>query len=175
MSFLSPFFSIPVFLIAFITGKILFKVSKLNLPTGRFDSIDGIRGILALSVFICHSSTLPQFVDTGVWASTKSNLYNNFGAISVSFFFMITSFLFITKLLNSKGNQFDWISLYISRVFRIVPMYYVSVVLIFISVMCAGGWELKVDVLRIIKSEIGYFLFISSTINNSEYTVLLAG
>lgn len=175
MSFLNPFFCIPIYLIAFVTGKLILKFSKVDLPIGRTESIDGLRGILALSVFICHSSALPAFVTSGVWETPKSNLYSNFGSISVSFFFMITSFLFISKLLNSKEKKLDWVSLYISRIFRIVPMYFVSVILIFVSVMFIDRWVLQVDSLRMVKSLVGYTLFFSPLINNSEFTIVLAG
>jgi peptidoglycan/LPS O-acetylase OafA/YrhL len=63
------------------------------------------------------------------------------GPASVSLFFMITGFLFWTKLLSATGNV-DWRALYVGRLFRIAPMYLVAVVAMLLIVLAKTGFVL---------------------------------
>jgi hypothetical protein len=49
---LSPFFCIIIFFIAFATAFLLKKIYNIKAATGRYESIDGLRGFLAIGVFI---------------------------------------------------------------------------------------------------------------------------
>src|ERR1035437_3929118 len=135
MNPLNPFFAVIIYLTAFLTAyiiKINYKITPLK---GRYETIDGMRGFLALGVFIHHAAIWHQYLQTGWWDNPKSNLYAHFGQTSVQLFFMITSFLFISKLLNTNKKAFNWNNFFLSRIFRLVPLYFFSIALIFISVM----------------------------------------
>lgn len=173
MNPLSPFFCIVILLIAFITGYLIKLNYRINPVVGRYESIEGMRGFLALGVFIHHSSIWHQYLQTGYWAAPNSNLYNQFGQTSVSLFFMITSFLFISKLLNANENGFKWQSFFLSRVFRLVPMYFFSIWLIIISIMFISNWQVNVELSEFLKSVFNWCFFTiyqTPNINNSGFT-----
>ncbi|MNL01609.1 Acyltransferase family protein [compost metagenome] len=143
MSNLNPLFAVVIFVIAYFTVYIINLKYKITYNTSsRYESVDGLRGFLAISVFIAHSSTWYQYIQEGKWMS-RSNLYSQLGSTSVAFFFMISSFLFISKLLNSVEKDFNWKFFFISRVLRLAPMYYFSVGLILLFVMIITEWKLK--------------------------------
>lgn len=116
---------------------------KKQLPTlseHRFNSIDGLRGYLAFFVFLHHSCIWYFYLHDGRWQVPDSRLFTHFGQTSVALFFMITSFLFFTKLLNSAGKNLDWNRLFISRFFRLVPLYFfVLLILFFIVAYISNG------------------------------------
>jgi len=173
---LNPFFSIIIFSIAFFTAYLIKLRYKITFPSGRYETIDGMRGFLALGVFIHHSSIWHQYLQTGAWDAPKSNLYIHFGQTSVSLFFMITSFLFISKLINSAEKGFNWRNFFISRIFRLAPMYYFSVSLIFISVMVISHWHLVVEASDLLKSIFSWGIFTINgipRINNSQFSAII--
>ncbi|WGG49127.1 acyltransferase family protein [Rugamonas sp. DEMB1] len=53
------------------------------------------------------------------------------GKSGVALFFMITAFLFFSKILDSKDAEIDWGKLFASRVKRIAPLYLVSIIILF--------------------------------------------
>ncbi len=106
---------------------------------GRFASIDGLRGYLAFFVFMHHSSIWFYFLKMGQWQVPPSNIYTNFGQSSVSLFFMITGFLFYSKLIDGREKKINWRALYISRVFRLAPLYVFVVALMFAMVAILSG------------------------------------
>ena len=135
-----------------------------------------MRGFLALGVFMHHSTVWHQYIQTGIWDAPKSNLYNQLGRTSVSLFFMITSFLFITKLLNSKEKGFNWGYFFRSRIFRLVPMYYVSLLLLIIFTLFLSHWKLNVSIPEFINSIGNWCLFTihgKPEINNSGLTSII--
>jgi peptidoglycan/LPS O-acetylase OafA/YrhL len=106
----------------------------------RFLSIDGLRGYLALFVFLQHSSSWYFYLRTGQRLLPPAQLYTHFGPGSVALFFMITGFLFYSKLIESRQRRFDWTHLYIARVLRLTPLYLVSIaVMLLIVVIRSAG------------------------------------
>ena len=176
MNPLNPIFSIIIFVIAFLTAYVISLKYKIITTTGRYGNIDSLRGFLALGVFIHHASIWYQYIHTGVWEAPKSNLYNQFGQTSVSFFFMITSFLFITKLLNSSEKEFNWRQFFVSRIFRLAPMYYVSVFIILLFVMITNDWKLQVGITTFLVSIFHWAVFTITTtkiINGNPLTFII--
>jgi peptidoglycan/LPS O-acetylase OafA/YrhL len=90
----------------------------------KFQSIEGLRGYLALSVFICHGSEYFYFIRKDYDKIPPLSFYELIGDYAVSLFFMITGFLFWTKIIV-HGGRLDVRRLAISRLARIVPMYMV--------------------------------------------------
>jgi peptidoglycan/LPS O-acetylase OafA/YrhL len=124
MDSVNPFFVLIPIITAFCS---LFVIIQLSHPKAlrhnRFSSIDGLRGYLALAVFFHHACIWYFFLRTGQWQVPPSNLYTNFGQTGVAFFFMITGFLFYSKLINTKTKSIDWLRLFVSRVLRLTPLY----------------------------------------------------
>jgi peptidoglycan/LPS O-acetylase OafA/YrhL len=128
-------------------------------PQGRYVSIDGLRGYLAFGVFIHHIPVWYAYSRTRVWEVPQSGPYSNLGQVAVALFFMITGFLFYSKLIDGRMKPIDWSRLYISRVFRLWPLYLFAVVLVFVVVACLSGGELRVPIRSVIGSSIRWIMF----------------
>ncbi len=113
------------------------------LAQGRFHTIDGLRGYLAFLVFLHHSAVWYSFVRSGRWEQPASTLYRYFGGGSVDLFFMITAFLFWSKLIHGRSRKILWLRLYVSRVLRLFPMYLVAVLLLLTLVGVATKFQLR--------------------------------
>ena len=142
MNIANPAFVVVLTLLAFLSVRVTFLFDNKNPPTLRFATINGLRGYLAFFVMLHHAGMWYMWVGTGKWVSPESNLYENLGQSSVIMFFMITSFLFYDKLLNSRARDFDWRSFFIGRFFRIAPLYYVILFLIFLTVAHLSHWRM---------------------------------
>ncbi|MCI9845389.1 acyltransferase family protein [Flavobacterium pectinovorum] len=175
MNNLNPLFAVIIFLIAYCTAYVINLKYKVNNLSTRYESVDGLRGFLAISVFISHASLWYQYIQKEQWAS-KSYFYTQLGSTSVAFFFMISSFLFISKLLNTGKKEFNWKAFFISRLFRLVPMYYFSVAIIVFLVIIISDWSLKVGVFEFLHEMFlwGTFAVIRDTsINGFGLTYLI--
>lgn len=172
----SPLFSIIIYAIAFVTAYIINLKFKFVNTSGRYENIDGLRGFLALGVFIHHANIWFKYINDGVWKEPNSNLYNQFGQTSVALFFMITSFLFVTKLLDSTNKPYNWNRFFVSRIFRLAPMYYFSLLIIIVFVMITSNWKINVGIPEFITSIFHWFVFTITTtkfINNNPLTVII--
>lgn len=143
---LDPLSPWPALALAAIAWAFAALLSRWVPPAGsgdRYLSIDGLRGYLAFFVFLHHSTVWYGYVRTGSWALPDSRLYIHLGQSSVALFFMITGFLFWSKLLNARLNSFDWLQLYASRVTRLTPLYIVAICLLLLLVAQASGSTLQ--------------------------------
>lgn len=137
---ISPFPAIACVLMAAATAFFLVKQFGAPSDQGRFASIDGLRGYLAFFVFLHHSSIWYFYLRSNQWRSPPSNLYTHLGQSSVLLFFMITGFLFFSKLLDGRSKTIDWGKLFVSRFLRLVPLYLFAMLLLFlvVAVACNG-------------------------------------
>jgi peptidoglycan/LPS O-acetylase OafA/YrhL len=140
--------------VAVLTAYLLLKAGAPQPPptSNRYAAIDGLRGYLALFVFLNHAIHWLFYIQTGKWESPElgSNMYDQFGLYyqlgwcGVSMFFMITGFLFSSKLLNEREKGIDWIKLYTSRFLRITPLYICAILLVFCLVAIESNFALNV-------------------------------
>lgn len=164
-------------------------ISLIRLPVFRFlDSgaggvtryapLDGLRGVLAFSVFVFHLIVTYRFTATGLWEPPSSNFYALLGPLAVSLFFMITGFLFWEKLLRAKGRP-SWRALYIGRLFRIAPMYLFAVFVMLAIVLARTGGELRDSASTVLASVLQWLalglLNTQPDVNGYPATHLLAG
>ena len=112
-----------VFVIAIATMAVLNRSTKIILPDGRMQAIDGLRGFLALSVFVHHATIWEDFLRSGQWRLPASSIVAHLGQSSVSLFFMITACLFFTRILEARERPINWSQLYVSRFMRIMPLF----------------------------------------------------
>ena len=143
MDIYNPIYALLIMVIAYLTAQLLNNKLGIYREEGRkegrkegrrFENIDALRGVLALFVFIHHSAIWYHYLDEGEWITPQNLLYAHMGDSSVRLFFMITSFLFIGRMIN--GRDIDWEKLYKSRFFRIVPLYYfVLLIVVFIVLL----------------------------------------
>lgn len=152
MTFIAATLAISVYITAYLTAWALQSRNAIDLTTTRFQTIDGLRGFLALGVFIHHSYIWYFFLQGQAWRPPESHLYNQLGQSGVALFFMITSFLFVSKLLNCRDKPFNWSSFFISRWYRLAPLYYLTITLTVIIVMYLSNWQLRVTLSKFLTS-----------------------
>ncbi|HWQ10833.1 MAG TPA: acyltransferase, partial [Holophaga sp.] len=139
VSFVAPAF---ILLLALGSSYAFAKAWGVPGDQGRIPTIDGLRGYLALFVFMHHASFWYCYLHTGRWSPPPSNLYNHFGQTSVAMFFMVTAFLFHSKLLDHPRKPIDWPRLITSRLCRLLPLYFLAVTIMSIVVFALSGWAL---------------------------------
>lgn len=173
---LNPVFSVLVFLLAFCTARILGRFEKGTDPAPRNHSIEGLRGFLAIGVFIHHATIWHQYLHTEKWSKPQSVYYDQLGKISVTFFFMITSFLFIGKLVQKGPGAINWPRYFPSRLNRLVPMYWTAMSIHILILMATAGWRLHVAPDVFLKSLLSWYtftFFANPGINGSNYTSII--
>ena len=134
---------------------------------GRTEMIDGLRGWLALGVFFTHAVAMYSYQRDGQWSSAGAPFYALTGHVGVSVFFVITGFLFWTKVLKSNGTL-NAVALYRSRIRRLVPMYLVSVIFVLAVVAALSGFTLRSDpvtLLRELRSWLSFGFLYAGDIN----------
>lgn len=114
---------------------------------GHLPTLDGLRALAILAVFISHSAT-QLFGESGVYEQQSLYTIASYGRLGVDLFFAISGFL-ITYRLLAELQQNNFISLqsfYIRRVFRIFPpymMYLLVVILLGLSnIIRVDSWEI---------------------------------
>ena len=149
MSLTHPMFAAGAVALALISALALHRwTGGHDAATRRFDALVGLRGYLAFLVVVHHSTIWYGYLRTGVWELPPSRLYSHFGSTSVALFFMITAFLFSSKVIDGRTRPIDWRRLYVNRVLRLVPAYLVAIGLLWTAVLAATGFALRVSPAR---------------------------
>lgn len=159
---MGPVSSVPAIaslLVALATAFLLVKQFGGPAENGRFASIDGLRGYLAFFVFLHHSSIWYFYLRSGKWELPPSNLYVHFGRSSVELFFMITGFLFFSKLISGREKRIDWGKLYISRFLRLVPLYLFSMMLLYLIIACLSNGIISEPIPKLMKETVSWLGF----------------
>lgn len=139
----------------------------------RYGSIDGLRAILAISVFIHHYVITYVWKTKGVWVRPESDFYNHLGQASVGFFFIITGYLFTKKMILTKSN---WLDFFIGRVFRIYPIYLCSVFIVILYSFYITDFSLHVPIKSFLFELYNWGMFVTPSINgNNNSSLMLAG
>ena len=138
----SPYPAVVALFLALTAAYFLSRRTGGPPQQGRFASIDGLRGYLAFFVFLHHSAIWYFCLRSGQWQVPPSNLYTHFGQSSVAMFFMITGFLFWSKLIDGRKKPIDWTRLFVSRVLRLTPLYLFALMLLVIVVAWLSNFSL---------------------------------
>ncbi len=146
-------------LAALATLAVLARYTGVASEAGRHASIDGLRGYLALGVFLHHGVVWFQFLQTGQWQAPASPLYTHLGESSVALFFMITSFLFFGKLIAAEQRPLDWLGLAIGRVARLLPLYLLAMCLMLAVVAVLSEGVLRVPPARLLADVVRWLSF----------------
>lgn len=175
----SPLPAIASLLVALATSYLLVKKFGAPPGQGRFAPIDGLRGYLAFFVFLHHSCIWYFYLRTGLWEVPPSNLYTHFGQSSVALFFMITGFLFFSKLIDGRTKQIDWGKLFISRFLRLVPLYLFLMFLLLLIVAYLSNGILNEPTPKLIKGVtrwLGFTMLGAPDLNGIDRTrIIVAG
>lgn len=177
-------FVVSIFAIAIVVSYGTTQVSAFyrdlldaEVTATRYHAIDGLRGLLALFVMLHHIMINLQFYQTGVWDLTPSRLTTFLGRGGVSFFFMITAFLFWSQV-SRKDRPFDIRSFYISRIRRLVPMYLVAVFLLILTVVAITHFRLSIPPFAFFQQVTSWLIFTAPgapDINGVERTFVING
>jgi peptidoglycan/LPS O-acetylase OafA/YrhL len=152
-----PYFLGMALLLAIVATPV-FKAADTppNPKTSRMTALDGLRGFLALAVFFHHAAINQQYLVAGIWALPPSRLYTLLGQVGVAMFFMITGFLFWSRLIKEKGGA-DWLRLYIGRALRLMPLYLAAATVGLLIVLVSSEFELRVPFTQFAGELLGWF------------------
>ncbi len=123
----------------------------------RYECIDGVRGFLALGVLFTHVMTTRGYYAFGAWDASFAPFFVVSGQAGVSLFFMVTAFLFWSRVL--KEGTLDTGALYRSRLRRLVPMYLASVALVLLIVAALSEWRLRVEPVQLAREVRAWLAF----------------
>ena len=116
--------------VALLVLKLVGRRLASEASSPRVSPIDGLRGYLAFFVFLHHSAFWYALVRTKSRDLPDSHLFMHFGQSSVLLFFMITGFLFFAKIRTNRHARLDWLRVFVSRVLRLTPLYWVVVAVV---------------------------------------------
>jgi len=179
LGWLGLYFVFLIPLISFAAAAYLIKFSTFDLirpsDKNRFSTLDGLRGYLAILVFAHHCIIWYEYLKSDNWFSPEFAVYNNIGESSIALFFMITAFLYTNKFLNTKEQKVNWWVLYRSRVARILPLYFVSHVMVVIIVLIITKATLNESVYDFIINMLSWYKFKGPTpdLNGVKNTFLI--
>jgi peptidoglycan/LPS O-acetylase OafA/YrhL len=135
---------------AVLRGSGFYRRHLSALAAARHAGVDGLRGWLALGVFMTHVAATYFFYTEGKWGSKYSGFLTMTGEVGVSLFFMITGFLFWGRVLRNGGLG-DVPAFLVSRVRRIVPMYLVSAAMVLLVIAVASGFQLRTEPVELLR------------------------
>lgn len=109
-----------------------------------------------------------------------SRFYIHLGQSGVELFFMITGFLFFSKLLEAKakGGNPDWLRLYVSRVLRLTPLYLVAMAVLFAILAVLSGGKFAESPYLLIRHALQWLAFTvigNPDVNAIQDTYLVTG
>lgn len=153
--------------IAIASARVLSRFFPPIYAKGRYAPIDGLRGVLALLVFIHHGAHWYDYLRTGEWINPPSRLYANIGTGSVVFFFLLSGFLFIDKIADRR-TEINWRKLYVHRFFRITPLYLFTVAILFVIVALLSDARVDstTELLKSISTWLTFTIFGQPAINS---------
>ncbi len=125
--------------VAFLTQRVL----GTGKSAGHNSALDGLRGFLAFGVFLHHGVVWYYHLQDGSWGRPPLVVYRELGLDCVNFFFMITAFLFVGKLIDGRERPVDWLRLYLGRFLRIAPLYLLVALALLAAVGHQTQWRLR--------------------------------
>ncbi|WP_133258030.1 acyltransferase family protein, partial [Roseicella frigidaeris] len=142
---LSPLLVLGLLGLALAAAGLVLRLSPaarglLAAEAGRTPALDGLRGLLALSVFVHHAVITWFFLLGRGWALPPSRLHGQLGQVGVALFFMVTAFLFWGRVLARRG-RLDWGGFLIGRLWRLYPAWLLALAGVLLAVLQAGGWR----------------------------------
>jgi len=118
------------------------NIETQSLLSNRISILDGFRGVAVILVVCYHY--LP---------------YCSFGWVGVDLFFVLSGFLITGKLIESLGNKKYLASFYKKRLLRIVPLYYLVLLLFFVLLPLVLPSFVSGSIKELISQQSHYWLF----------------
>jgi peptidoglycan/LPS O-acetylase OafA/YrhL len=95
-------------------------------PSSRIESLDILRGLMALAVAVYHMSIWSRLFEAGTRANNAIAIFGNYG---VEGFFVVSGFCFFHLYGESRWGSRELRRFHVKRFFRIAPLYYLAVAL----------------------------------------------
>ena len=146
----SPIWALLAIAIALLSTGAAIRLMGPAPAANRFASIDGLRGYLAFAVLLHHAAIWFGYLRAGEWQPPATNLFMHFGQSGVALFFMITAFLFTSKLLAARQQGIDWRAFFVSRIVRLSPLYLFAMGLLATITAAATHFTLAVPPSRLL-------------------------
>ncbi len=154
MTVTNPLFYFSIMAAFVIEGWILSAVLPFHVRvdaeerrSGRLTPLDGLRGVLALSVFFTHATSYWFVVRTGVWDVPPSNFYAQMARAPVTMFFFITGYLFWSKV--RLKPEFPIARFWFGRLGRLAPVYFAACLGAFLFAAVLSGFHRNVPALTL--------------------------
>ena len=164
MSVTNPWFYCLVMLLFIAEGAILPRflpfhrdLNRSEIDSQRLSALDGLRGVLALSVFFTHATSYYYFEKLGLWDFPPSNFYSQMAVFPVTMFFFITGFLFWAKL--AKSGRIPARRFFYHRMGRLGGAYGLACVLLFLLVAVVSGFHRNVPWRELVGEIVAYAAF----------------
>ncbi len=119
-----------------------------------YRQLDGIRAIAALMVLFFHFF---RDITTGSLPLNILKELSNFGQTGVTMFFVLSGFLITRILLNTKATSGYFKNFYVRRILRIMPLYFLFLVIWYLVVPLVTG-----TALANFNQEIYYFTYLQN-------------
>lgn len=129
-----------------VSRSIFYQAAIQSSSKAQYKALDGLRGFLALGVFFHHAVVSYEYFQLGIWQPAPSNVYAFLGQGAVVFFFMITGFLFWSKIIVEP--TFNIKRFYVKRALRVLPAYWFSLAIMILIVLIMSSFVLKVSLPR---------------------------
>src|SRR5690348_5198092 len=96
----------------------------------RIKELDGLRGIAIVMVLLFHMFALPMRFQSWTGAAKWMATLTGPGRLGVDLFFVLSGFLITGLLLDEKGKPYALRTFFVRRALRILPLYYLVLVVI---------------------------------------------
>lgn len=100
----------------------------------RVDYYDGLRGVAVLTVWLSHTSGRGQFM-------VPKLEFHGIGHVGVMLFFVLSGYLLASSIAQNKNQSFT--QYFIKRFFRIAPIYYFVISIVFFIQLMFGVYYQK--------------------------------
>ncbi len=133
--------------------------------SNRLGCVDGVRGYLAM--FVCvHHFVIYYWAAPLPFNDQARSFFHSMGQSGVAIFFMITGFLFFHRVLQNP--DINWGRFFVSRFFRIYPLFLFSLLLISLLSFRAMNYETDTTWVEWVKNIASWLLFVGGDINGFD-------
>lgn len=98
---------------------------------GHLDALDGVRGLAIVLVLFAHSCCFIGRLPQQDSCDQAMLFFAEYGTIGIDLFLVLSGFLITRILLATRDSRHYYRDFYIRRVLRIMPLYYIYLLLIF--------------------------------------------
>jgi peptidoglycan/LPS O-acetylase OafA/YrhL len=118
----------------------LTSADSTPVPSGRISELDGLRGLAILLVFVAHYLGGAGHIQLAPWLR-HIFAATNAGWSGVDLFFVLSGFLIGGILIDARDSPHYFRAFYMRRVYRILPIYYLWILLYagIVSLAILGG------------------------------------